>query len=103
MTMDIYCIRHSRGYAPRCGAPEEDTAWTAVDPGAIPILELMGLHGPAGILNLTPGFHTKVATFFRDIAPGAAAVAGGAKPRRTSMKIRMSNKAKNPISDLKLY
>jgi len=77
------------GLPPAAVAPPRGYARTTVGPGAIPVLEIMGLQSPAEIQNLTPGIHTPVETFFRDIAPGAATVAG-AKPPRTSMKIRMT-------------
>jgi hypothetical protein len=69
------------GRSPAAVVPPRGYAWTAVGPGAIPVLELMGLQSPAEIRNLTPGIHTPVETFFGDIAPGAATVAGGEAPK----------------------
>jgi len=55
-------------------------ARTGVGPGAIPVIGINGLHCPAETRNLTPGIHTPVETFFRNIAPGVCR-SGGAKPR----------------------
>jgi hypothetical protein len=59
-----------------------------VGSGAIPVIGINGLNSPPEIQNLNPGISIPVLKlFWRDIAPGVAIVAG-AKPPRTSMKIR---------------
>jgi hypothetical protein len=50
------------GLRPAAVAPPRGYARTTVGPGAIPVLELMGLQSPAEIQNLTPGIHTSVET-----------------------------------------
>jgi len=51
------------------GAPAAARDLVSNGPGAIPVLELMGLQRPAEILNLSPGIHTPVEDLFRHITP----------------------------------
>jgi hypothetical protein len=61
------------------------TGWDAErirGPGAIPVTGINGVHNPPEIQNPTPVIFTQVETFFRDIAPGAATVAGRSPQKR---------------------
>jgi hypothetical protein len=60
-TMDLW-YKSLQGLRPAAVAPQRGYARTTVGPGAIPVLELMGLQSPAEIQNLTPGIHTPVET-----------------------------------------
>jgi hypothetical protein len=69
------------GLRPAAVAPPRGYTRPIVGPGAIPVLELLGLQSAAEIQNLTPGIHTPVETFFRDNAPGGCHSGGGEAPR----------------------
>ena len=65
------------GLRPAAVASPRGYAWTAVGPGAIPVIGINGLHSPPKIQNLTHGLSTRV-----EIVPGAAAVAGQSPQER---------------------
>jgi hypothetical protein len=53
------------GLRPAAWRPQEDTPGTAVGPGAIPVIKIVGLRDPEGIRNLISGIWVNL---FRDIA-----------------------------------
>jgi len=79
-------------------APLGGYTWTAVSPGAIPVLELMGLYCPAEIQNLTPGLSTRGETIFLDRTGGSRS-AGGEAPENVHENKGGFSKAKKCILD----